>query len=79
MFVYQPEKNEPEYTARKIGYLKRSFAVKQEVSPHEEMIETRKNPPPNEIWANRVFLLRTDALICYEESAPHKLDDNLIG
>lgn len=78
-FVYQPEKNEPELTVKKVGLLKRSFGLKQEMSANEEIIETRKNPPPNEVWASRMFVLRDDALYCYEETAPHKLDENVIG
>jgi hypothetical protein len=43
------------------------------------MIETRKNPPPNEVWFSRIFVIRKDELVCFEESAPHRSDDNIIS
>ena len=73
-----PDRNEPDLFARKIGYLKHSFE-QSKTSGQEEVIETRKNPPPNEIWHNRLFVLRDDALLCYEESAPHKVGENVIS
>ena len=66
-------------TVNKVGYLKRSFTTKYGSEPHDEQIETRKNPPLFERWVNRLFVLKDEALICYEETSPHRIEDNIIG
>lgn len=63
-----------------MGFLKRSFELAQPASSNdEEQIDTRKDPPPNEVWFSRLFVLRKDELLCYEESAPHQAEDNIIS
>jgi len=77
MWLYTPEVNEPNLTVRKTGYLLRSFLI--DGNKDEEIIETRKNPPPNERWVHRLFVLRNETLICFEESAPHKIEENIVN
>lgn len=79
-YAYMPEKDEPEISVKKMGYFKRSFELSpQAASTAEEQIDTRKDPPPNEAWFSRLFVLRKDELLCYEESAPHRAVDNVIS